>query len=119
MLNPLNTWYAKQEEPVKSCLQFLRAHILTTVPEFSEAWKYGMPFFCYENKMICYLWVHKQNGLPYLGIVDGKLIGHPDLVQEKRARMKIFFVDPQNDIPVKKLDDLLYAMLELRRKAKR
>lgn len=118
MLSPLDSWYAKQEEPVKSCVQFLRAHILATVPEFTEALKYGMPFFCYKGKMICYLWVHKDNGLPYLGIVDGKLMDHPDLVQEKRARMKIFFVDPQKNIPMKKLNALLKEMLKLRQNKK-
>lgn len=117
MLDPLDSWYDKQEEPLKSCLQFLRTHILGTIPGFTEALKYGMPFFCYQNKMICYLWVHKEKMLPYLGIADGKLIDHPELVQEKRARMKIFFIDPRKDIPVKKLNALLNEMLKLRQGA--
>jgi hypothetical protein len=47
--------------------------------------------------------------------VDGKLIDHPDLLLEKRARMKIFLIDPTENIPVKKLNAILKEMLKLRR----
>jgi hypothetical protein len=114
LLNPLDSYYLKQEEPVKSCLQFLRAHILKSDSDITEAWKYGMPFFCYHGKMICYLWVHKQLLQPYLGVVDGKLIEHPDLIIEKRARMKILLIDPDKNIPLKKLNVILKQMIALR-----
>lgn len=115
MLSPLDTYYLKQEEPVKSCLQFLREHILKSDPEITEALKYGMPFFCYDGKMMCYLWVHKKLLLPYIGVVDGKLIEHPDLMIEKRAKMKILLIDPLKNIPVKKIDAILKQMLAIRK----
>jgi len=114
-MRPIDNYFLQKEEPVKSCLQFLRAHILKQNEEITEAWKYGMPFFCYHGKMLCYLWVHKTLGKPYLGLVDGKRINHPDLIQEKRARMKIFLIDPTKDIPVRKLNDLLKLAIELRK----
>lgn len=114
MLSPLDTWYEKQAEPVKSCLQTMRGQVLAADPDLNEAWKYGMPFFCYKGKMLCYLWVHKEKHWPYLGIVDGKLIDHPDLLAEKRARMKILLIDPHKNIPVKKLTILLKQMIALR-----
>jgi len=52
--------------------------------------------------MFCYLWVHKKYGKPYLGIVEGKKIKHPDLLTEKRARMKILLIDPEKDLPAKR-----------------
>jgi hypothetical protein len=39
--------------------------------------------------MFCYLWVHKKYQRPDIGIVEGNRINHPDLLVEKRARMKI------------------------------
>jgi hypothetical protein len=114
-MRPIDNYFLQKEEPVKSCLLFLRAHILKQNEEITEAWKYGMPFFCYNGKMLCYLWVHKTLGKPYLGLVDGKRINHPDLVQEKRARMKIFLVDPTKDIPVGKLNALLKLAIDLRK----
>ncbi len=115
MLSPIDDYFLHKEEPIKSCLQFLREHILKQDANITEAWKYGMPFYCYNKKMCCYLWVHKKHHQPYIGIVEGKRIHHPDLVIEKRARMKILLIDPAKDIPVKKLDAILKAVLALYR----
>jgi hypothetical protein len=113
MLRPIDAWFLNKEEPIKSCLQFLRTHILQYDPRFTEAWKYGMPFYCINGKMTCYVWVHKKYLQPYLGIVEGKMIDHPDLIIEKRARMKILLLDPAKDIPVKKINTILRDVLKL------
>lgn len=41
MLRPIDNWFLQKDEPVKSCLQFLRAHILKQDPGITETWKYG------------------------------------------------------------------------------
>ncbi|MBI3518831.1 MAG: DUF1801 domain-containing protein [Bacteroidetes bacterium] len=115
MLSPIEKYYLEKEEPIKSCLQFLRQHILDLNPNITEAWKYGMPFFCYNGKMMCYLWIHKKYGQPYLGIVEGAKINHPDLLVEKRARMKVLLVDPTKNILVRKLNRILEEMMALYR----
>jgi len=69
--------------------------------------------FCYNGKMFCYLWIHKKYKQPYMGIVEGKRIHHPDLIQEKRARMKILLLDPTKDIPLKKINVVLKEMIAL------
>ena len=113
MLRPIDNYFLQQEEPAKSCLQFLRVHILKQHSNITEAWKYGMPFYCYNGKMFCYLWVHKNYGQPYLGIVEGKTINHPDLIEEKRARMKILLIDAAKDIPDKKVTAILKDVIKL------
>ncbi len=107
MLKPADNYFLQQPEPVKSCLLALRKIILSHNINIAEAWKYGMPFYCYQGKMFCYLWVHKKFKQPYLGIVEGSKINHPLLIQEKRARMKIMLIDPAKDIPVKTIDSIL------------
>jgi len=77
------------------------------------AWKYGMPFFCYKGKMFCYLWVHKKHHQPYIGVVEGKHIKHSDLVHEKRSRMTIMLFDPQADLPVETIKDILQQAIGL------
>lgn len=72
-----------------------------------------MPFFFYKGKRFCYLWVHKKYKQPYLEIVDGKLVNHPELIAEKRSRMKILLIDPAKDIPVKKIKAILNQSMEL------
>jgi hypothetical protein len=116
MLRPIDDWYLQQEEPGKSCLQFLRTHILQMDINLTESWKYGMPVFCYKGKMFCYLWVHKKLHQPYIGIVEGKYINHPDLIREKRARMKILLVNPDKDIPLRKINSILKEVLSFYKK---
>lgn len=113
MLRPIDHFFLKNEEPIKSCLQFLRSHILHLDQHITEAWKYGMPFFCYKGKMFCYLWIHKKHLKPYIGIVEGKKINDPDLIIEKRARMKILLIDPTKDVPLKKINAILKSTLAL------
>ena len=109
--SPCDSYFLSKDEPEKSCLLFLRSLILKQDPHITEAWKYGMPFYCYKGKMFCYLWVHKKHRQPYLGIVEGKRINHPELIVEKRARMKILLVDPNKDIPIKKVTAVLKEAL--------
>lgn len=113
MLRPIDNYFLQKEEPIKSCLQFLREYILKQDKNITETWKYGMPFYCYNNKMFCYLWVHKKFNQPYIGIVEGKKINHPELIIEKRARMKILLIDAGKDIPVKKINAILKEVLKL------
>ena len=111
-LRPLDDWFLQKEEPVKSCLQYLRSFILQQDDHIAETWKYGMPVYYYKGKMFCYLWVHKKYKQPYLGIVEGKAINHPELLQEKRARMKILLIDANKNIPVRKIGTILKEVLK-------
>lgn len=113
MLRPIDNWFLQKEEPVKSCLLFMRQHLLSIDVHITEAWKYGMPFYCYKGKMCCYLWVHKKYQQPYMGIVEGAAIQDPDLLQEKRARMKILLLDPGKDLPLQKINRILKQVLKL------
>ena len=63
--------------------------------------------------MFCYLWVHKKYEQPYIGIVEGKRIDHPDLLLEKRARMKILLIDSKKNIPLKKIGAIFKIVLNL------
>ena len=107
MLRDIDNYFLGKKEPVKSCLLFLSDHLINFDPNITEAWKYRMPFYCYKGKMFCYLWVHEKKSLPYLGVVEGRKIDHPLLIQESRARMKIIFIDPEKDIPVEVIDEIL------------
>ena len=113
MLRPIDHYFLKQDEPARSCLQYLREHILQMDEQITESWKYGMPFFFFFFKMFCYLWIHKKLNQPYLGIVEGKQIQHPDLITEKRARMKILLLDPNKNLPMRKINGILKEMISL------
>lgn len=111
MIREIDNYFLEKDEPLKSYLLTLRDCILRYDKNIVEAWKYRMPFYCYQGKMFCYLWVHKKYHQPYLGIVEGKKIIHPALIQEKRARMKIMLFDPTKDVPLKTIHSILKTAL--------
>lgn len=113
MLNPLDNFFEQKDEPMKGCLQYLRL-LLTGCENITEHWKYGLPFYYHKGKMFCYLWIHKKYHQPYIGFVDGNKIDHEDLLQEKRAKMKILLVNHLEDIPEAKIKSMLKQALALR-----
>ncbi len=112
-MKEIDQYFLQQKEPIKSCLLFLREYILSMNNDVTEVWRYRMPFYCYKGKRFCYVWVDRKKQLPYIGIVDGKQINHPGLVQENRSRMKIFLIDPEKDIPVTTIKTILNAAIKL------
>lgn len=112
-MEALDRFYLNQLEPNRGCLLALQSIILAQHPEMSATLKYGMPFFCYKGKMFCYLWIHKKLKQPYIGIVEGKKLNHPELILEKRARMKIMLIDANADLPVATITNILQQALKL------
>lgn len=116
MLSELDQFYLKQAEPYKSCLLGLRDIILSVDRNITPEWKYKLPFFYYKGKMLCYLWIHKKYKQPYIGFVDGNLLDDESLLKEERAKMKILLVNPDEDLPIEKINTLLMKVLYFRKK---
>jgi hypothetical protein len=114
-MRPIDVYFLEKEEPVRSCLLYLRTHIGGFDTDITEEWKYKMPFYYYKGKMLCYLWTNKRNGAPYIGIVDGNKMNRPELLSEKRNRMKILPIDPIAEIPVALIDSILYEAISLQK----
>ncbi len=115
MLEELQNYYLNKAEPNKSCLLALRSMILEQDPDITETRKWGMPCFCYRKKIFCYLWTDKKTDKPYILIVEGKYLDHPDLEVGDRSRMKIFRVDPDKDLPIETMEHILQKALDLYR----
>ena len=118
-MKEIDNYFLGKEEPVRSCLAALRYIILHQNEYITEVWSYKMPFYNFrmkdgKEKRFCYLWVNKKTNQPYIGIIDGKNIEHPDLVSEKRSRMKIIMLDPKIDLPVEKINEILQQAMNLK-----
>lgn len=113
-LRPIDSFFLQHDNNTNICFQFLRQHILGLDANISEAWKWGLPFFVYKGKNCCYLWTHKKYKQPYIGFVDGSLMDHPELLKEKRSKMKIYLINPEEDLPMDTINELLKKMLEIR-----
>ena len=103
-MNDRVSFYLNKFEPNRGCLLSLREIILKQDDNISETTKYGMPCFCYKNKIFCYLWVDKKTEEPYILLVEGRHLQHPKLEVGDRSRMKIYRVDPNIK---RKIDEVL------------
>lgn len=63
--------------------------------------------------MFCYLWTDKKSDQPYILLEEGKLLDHPQLEVGERTKMKIFSVDPNQDLPIKTIKEILQSALAL------
>lgn len=115
MVHEPDHFYLDKEEPARSCLLALRSIILKQDSNISETRKYGMPCFCYKQRMFCYLWTDKKTNEPYILMVEGKHLEHPALEQGKRSRMKILRIDPGKDLPLSTVDLILNMGLDIYR----
>jgi hypothetical protein len=113
-----DNFYLQYDEPIKGTLLALREIILRQDDKVTFALKYGMPFFSYKRKMFCYLWVHKKQKQPYIGIVEGKWFDEPFLIQEDRSRMKIWLFNPNEDLPLLTIEGVIQKALDLYRSGK-
>lgn len=113
MTSDLDLFYLKQEEQIRDCLLALKMIILNFDKEIKPEWKYKLPFFYYRGKPLCYFWIHKKYKQPYIGFVDGGLMDHPSLLQEKRSRMKILLIDQSSDLPLTTVHTILTQALQL------
>ncbi|WP_237739804.1 DUF1801 domain-containing protein [Pedobacter arcticus] len=118
MLEQLYNYYLNKDEPNKDCLLALRSIILNQDKDITETQKWGAPCFCYQKKMFCYLWTDKKTKEPYILMVEGKHLDHPQLEEGNRTRMKIFRVDPNKDLPIKAIEHILQKALDLYRKGR-
>ena len=118
MVEDLNNYFLNKTEPNKSCLLALRSIILKQDINITETRKFGMPCFCYKKRMFCYLWTDKKTDEPYILMVEGKFLDHPKLEEGNRSRMKIFRINPNKDLPIKSIENILQKALDLYKSGK-
>jgi hypothetical protein len=110
---PNAAYFLKQEEPNKSCLLAMRTVVLAFNKDITETKKYGMSCFCYQTKAFCYLWADKKTNEPYFLLVDGNKLNHSLLETDDRARMKILRVNPNEDLHITTIYEILEEVLNL------
>ena len=121
MMNDTNTigeaakYYLTREEPNRSCLLAIRSIILNQDVKITETQKWGMPCFCYQKRVFCYLWTDRKTDKPYILMVEESHLDHPELEAGTRSKMKIFRVDPEKDLPIRTIRDILQRALDLYR----
>jgi len=63
--------------------------------------------------MLCYIWFHKKYKKPYLSIMDANLLNDPRLLMEDRKRAGILLINPDEDLPIDVIKEVVTNTLEL------
>ena len=105
MLNPLENYFLKQPEPQQSCMLFLRTWFIEQGLE--EQFKYMTAMYHFKGKPLCYLSVSSKEKNLYVGFIKGHLMKHPKLEQEGRKQIKVIYLNPEKDLPVKTLTEIV------------
>lgn len=114
MLSQIEAFYESRPEHLKEIYLFLRKQVIASHKDISQEWKYGLPFFYLNGKMFCYLWYNKKSDWPYIAFVDGHKMSNPNLIKGERKRIQVFEINPNEDLPVGLLKELLNEALTLR-----
>jgi hypothetical protein len=103
MEQSLDAFFLKIPEPQQSTLLFLRQFFMTEM-ELQENWKFNTPFYYYKGKWFCYLsYSAKRKHEIYIGFVRGYQIEYPNLSSEGRKQIKVYRINPEQDIDIKAL----------------
>lgn len=118
-MKALDNYYASLPETTQSCLLALRDLILAQSEHLTPSWKWNLPFFDYKGRYLFYLSAkHQKLNAPYIGLVNGNKFDHPALTQGKRTQIKIMFIDPEADLPVEQITEVLQMAIAHRDKPK-
>jgi hypothetical protein len=112
MINELDNFYLQKKEPFSSCLLALRDIILKQDIDIVPDWKYSTPFFSYKGKNVCYLSISKAKEL-YIGFIEGRHLDHTSLVSGNRTQIKILPINPDEDLPVEFIEDVVKQAIDL------
>lgn len=110
----LDEFFFKLPEPQRSCFLAMRQLAASFHPDLAETLKYGAPCFVLGGKPFCYLWKDRKTDHPYFLMVDGKHLDHPKLEAGDRKKMKILRVDPNKDLEVEVITEVLSSAIQLR-----
>lgn len=99
----LGHYYEKQETATRDCLLALKSIVLSIDNGITHKRKYQIPFFCYNEFNLGFLWVRKKKIL--VGFIEDKK--HFKRTKDSVATLEI---NPLEDIP---LDEIRQAFGQL------
>jgi len=70
-LKPVEEYLFNQREPYQSIMLYVRNVILKTLPKMEEKYNYGIPFYHYNKKPLCYLNILKGTNFVDVAFVQG------------------------------------------------
>lgn len=107
----LDQYYAKQPAPVQSCLLALKNIVLAIDKNITHQRKFQIPFFYFNNKKLCFLWVTRKKLL--FGFVEDKSLFATDAHVKPKDRIETITINPDEDLPVESIETRLKHIIHL------
>lgn len=108
--------FSNYNQQITACLNGLDQLLVDFDPNIRRAIKYNSACYLLNDKMFVFAMVEKETKRPYVLFTDGGLIAHPKLIQGDRKRMKVYYLDVNEDI---NRNELYVLLSEMRSKSKR
>lgn len=106
-MNPIQEYFFRIKEPEQSALLYLRKSILDSDPLITETFSFQLPFLKYRGKMLCFFYFSKKYKQHYLSFYHGDRLDEPELLSEGRKKFKILLIDPEKDLPMELIFEIL------------
>jgi len=98
LLTALDSYYEKQEAMVRECLFALKAIILSVDDNITHVRKYRIPFFCYKEFNLSFLWVHRKKII--VGFIKDKKTLCQSTSGKRKDKVMTIEINPLEDIPI-------------------
>lgn len=117
-MNPAEEYILRQKEPYQSILLCLRDIVLSSSDEVKEQFKYGLPFYEYKGKPLCYFNLPKRKNRVDIGFWKGFELEdkHQLLHARDRKMIKCVEIHYLEEMDVLGIQSLLEESFKLKRK---
>jgi hypothetical protein len=109
-LTALDLYYDKQDIYTRECLLALKSIITSVDPEIVVIRKYQIPFFCYKDFNIAFIWVHRKRII--VGFVEDKKVMPKYQTSRDKDRVMTIEINPMEDIPVDTIKSNIKKLIE-------
>ena len=117
ILNPIDQYIFKLDEPYQSIAMYLRSVIKKTLPDIEEKYKWSCPFYDYNGKYMCYINFRKNTKVIDLSFIQGIHLGAFQEVLidgENRKMIRSLKFKTLEEIDEKLVQEILIAAAEIR-----
>ncbi|WP_299183083.1 DUF1801 domain-containing protein [uncultured Chryseobacterium sp.] len=97
-ITALQHYYDKQETATRECLLALKSIVLSVDENIVHKRKYQIPFFCYNEFNLGFLWVHRKRIL--VGFIEDKKVQSETISRQKKDSVFTMEINPLEDIPI-------------------
>jgi len=108
-VNALQHYYEKQETATRECLFALKSIVLSVDENIIHKRKYQIPFFCYNEYNLGFLWVHKKKII--VGFIEDKK-SFPTTEKRLKDNITTLQLNPLDDIPIDDIKQTFQQLVE-------